>query len=163
MKNTTLFPYRYKHIGWILLSIGLVCGILLALGYADEIAFFDWKVLSLKLFPERAAFGWERPWVDWITNNWLDELAMLTTILGGLLVAFSKEKSEDEFIGQIRFQSLMWATIVNYTILLLCVVFVYDLSFLNIMIYNMFTILFFFIIRFNWSLYRSKKQMRYEE
>jgi hypothetical protein len=58
---------------------------------------------------------------------------------------------------------LVWATYVNYGVLLLAFIFVYDLSFLWIMIFNMFTILAFFIIRFNWQLYKLHNTVSNEE
>jgi hypothetical protein len=84
-------------------------------------------------------------------------------ILSGLVVAFSKEKLEDELISSIRLKSLVWATYVNYGVLLLAFIFVYDLSFLWIMIFNMFTILVFFIIRFNWQLRKLHNTVSNEE
>jgi len=37
------------------------------------------------------------------------------------------------------------------------------LAFLWVMIFNMFTILLFFIIRFNWQISKLQKAVRYEE
>jgi len=37
------------------------------------------------------------------------------------------------------------------------------MSFLWVMIFNMFTILLFFMIRFNWQISKLKKSARYEE
>ena len=40
---------------------------------------------------------------------------------------------------------------------------VYGISFFNVMTFNLFTILFFFIIRFNWELLKLKKAQKNEE
>jgi hypothetical protein len=93
----------------------------------------------------------------------LDEISGLLLIIGGLLIVSSKAKSEDEFISKIRLESLLWATYVNYFILILTIIFIYDLIFFWILVFNMFTVLIFFIFRFNWVLYKSKKQIRDEE
>jgi hypothetical protein len=53
--------------------------------------------------------------------------------------------------------------LLNYVLLIICFVFVYGFSFLNVMIYNMFTVLILFIIRFNYILYRSSKEMPNEK
>ena len=39
----------------------------------------------------------------------------------------------------------------------------FDFSFLWVMIFNMFTVLLFFIIRFNWQISKLKKSANYEE
>jgi hypothetical protein len=98
-----------------------------------------------------------------ISNNVLNEILGVLVIISGLMVAFSKEKNEDEFISKIRLQSLVWATYWNYGILILAFLFVYDLSFLWVMIINMYTIIIFFIIKFNWSLVNLNKTLTYEE
>ncbi|MBT8315474.1 MAG: hypothetical protein KJP26_13525, partial [Maribacter sp.] len=98
-----------------------------------------------------------------IANNVLNEILGVLVIISGLMVAFSKEKNEDEFISKIRLQSLVWATYWNYGILILAFLFVYDLSFLWVMIINMYTIIIFFIIKFNWSLVNLNKTLTYEE
>jgi len=99
-----------------------------------------------------------------ISENYvLDEIASILLITGALLIAFSKEKSEDEFIAKIRLESLVWATYVNYAILILAIMFVYEMTFLWVLVFNMFTLLIFFLIRFNWALYTSKNQISDEE
>jgi hypothetical protein len=98
-----------------------------------------------------------------LENNVLDELACIFLIIGALLIAFSKEKVEDEFIAKIRLESLVWATYFNYTILLLAIIFIYGMGFFWVMSFNIFTMLFFFIIRFIWMKNKSKKELAHEE
>ncbi|TYB73784.1 hypothetical protein ES675_06365 [Bizionia algoritergicola] len=99
--------------------------------------------------------GTEEGWFKIIKNGIVDELSALAIIIGGLIVGFTKEKIEDEFIYKLRTESLVWAIIVNYTILAFAVIFVYDMLFFNVMIFNMFTPLFIFIIRFNFLKLKS--------
>jgi hypothetical protein len=87
----------------------------------------------------------------------------LLLIIGAILIAFSKEKFEDEFISKIRLESLVWAIYLNYAVLILAIIFIYDMTFFWVIVLNMFTLLFFFIFRFNWALIKSKKQIRDEE
>ena len=99
----------------------------------------------------------------WFQDNVFNELVSVLIILGGLLVAFSKTKLEDEYISRIRMESLIWATYVNYGVLLVAVLFVFNLAFLDVMIYNMFTILIFFVARFHFILFKTKRQLSHEE
>ena len=96
-------------------------------------------------------------------NNVLNEIIGVILIISGLMVAFSKEKQEDEFISKLRLESLVWATYVNYAVLLVSMLFVFGISFLWVMIFNMFTILLFFIVRFNWQLRKLNKIVENEE
>ena len=68
-----------------------------------------------------------------------------------------KEKKEDEYISKLRLSSLLWAVLINYTLLLLAFLFVYGEPFIPIIIYSMFTVLIIFIARFNYILYRNSK------
>lgn len=158
MKTNFLFPFRYKWIGWALFIPGIILGI--AFSFLEvEPDFLYWKVPAIyvdSIFENDVFFGS-------IENNILDELIAVLLILGGIFIAFSKEKEEDELIAQLRLKSLVWATYFNYAILLIAILFIYDMGFYWVMVYNMFTILLFFIIRFHWQLKILRKQLSDEE
>lgn len=84
-----------------------------------------------------------------------DETAAIGVIISLLLIAFSREKVEDEMIGQLRLEALQWSVYANYIVLLIAILMVYDTAFFSVMIYNMFTVLLVFITRFRWLLYRN--------
>lgn len=158
MKTNYLFPNRYKKIGLSVLIPSLILG-LIALVFEFEPEALDLNVFAFfvdEIFGDKKYFGWTE-------NNILNEIFGVLIIVSAVLVAFSKENQEDEFISKIRLESLVWATYLNYGILLLAILFVFDFSFLWVMIFNMFTILLFFIIRFNWQVYKLKKAADYEE
>lgn len=158
MKTNYLFPNRFKKIGWFLFIPGIILGMVYLI-YQSDISLFNLKVFAIAkeaIFSETSFFAISE-------NNVLDELSSVLLIIGALLIAFSKEKSEDEFISKIRLESLVWATYINYAILVAAIIFVYDMSFFWILVFNMFTLLVFFLIRFNWALYQSKYLIRDEE
>jgi hypothetical protein len=158
MKTRLLFPNHLKKVGWILLVPSTIMGILLL--------FFDYKFkfLDSSVFTIYSAGFHENPIVfGFMDNNYANTIAGVLFLVGALFVAFSKEKQEDEFIAKTRLESLLWATYVNYGILIFCFIFLFGLEFLNIMIFNLFTILIFFIIRFHYVLYKTKKSMSYEK
>lgn len=113
-------------------------------------------IFASQLFAKDQLFGI-------IENNIWNEILGVIIIISSLMVAFSREENEDEYIQKIRLNSLVWAVYLNYAILLLTILFVYDLSFLNVMTLNIFTVLFFFIIRFNWQLNRLNKSLENEK
>lgn len=153
MKTNYLLPNKYKVFGWVLLVLGLISGLFL---YATDMDPDIIKLNVLSIYNDDSLFtGTEEGWFKIIKNGIVDELSALAIIIGGLLIGFTKEKVEDEFIYQLRTESLVWAIIVNYTILAFAVIFVYDMLFFNVMIFNMFTPLFIFIIRFNFLKLKS--------
>ncbi|MDD3771436.1 MAG: hypothetical protein BGP01_08270 [Paludibacter sp. 47-17] len=158
MKANYLFPNRFKKIGWFLFVPGVLLGILYLM-YPSDISLFNMNVLVIA---EEEIFS-NTNFLSISENYVLDEIASILLITGALLIAFSKEKSEDEFIAKIRLESLVWATYVNYAILILAIMFVYEMTFLWVLVFNMFTLLIFFLIRFNWALYTSKNQISDEE
>lgn len=158
MKLNYLFPNKYKKIGWFILIPSSIIGLItLILEFEPNSLDFNVPAIFIdKLFGDKHFIG--------VTNNnILNEILGVLIILSSLLVAFSKEVLEDEYISKIRLESLVWAVYFNYAILLMSFVFIFDFSFLWVMIFNMFTILLFFIIRFNWQISKLKKATRYEK
>ncbi len=163
MKTNYLLPNRFKLIGWIILIPSLVLGILFL------IFKFEPDFLNIKLFAfAKESFNFltgstSKEYFTFVKTNALDEILALSLIISALFVAFSKEKDEDEFISKIRLESLVWATYVSYAILFFSIIFIFGMPFFGVMVCNMFTILIFFIIRFNWLIYKSKKIVKNEK
>ena len=154
MKLNYLFPNKYKKVGWIVIIPSVIIG-LIAMGGNLEPAFLDVEVPAVFI----DEFFGETKLIGFVHNNLLNEITGLLIITSAFLVAFSKEKQEDEFISKIRLESLVWAVYLNYAILIIALLFIYDMSFMWVIIFNMFTILFFFIARFNWEVYKLKKSL----
>ncbi|MFT4611435.1 MAG: hypothetical protein ACJA1H_000902 [Glaciecola sp.] len=146
MKSNYLLSNKFKIPGWLLLCAGLITGLLLM------IMEFDSDILSLSVlafYNSDSLFSSNNGFFVIITNGVFDEIIALCIIVGGLLVGFSEEKIEDEFIYKLRKDSLVWAIIFNYIVLMFAIIFIYEFTFFNILVFNMFTPLLFFIIRFN--------------
>ncbi|MCX2745564.1 hypothetical protein OO013_16910 [Mangrovivirga sp. M17] len=159
MNISYLLPHRFKRIGWFVFIPSCILGFLVvALDFEP-----DWLDLYLPaIFIDSFSDSQERL-IGIIKSNFLNEIFGVLIIVSGLFVAFSKENNEDEYISNIRLNSLVWATYVNYAVLIIAILFVYDFTFLWVMIFNMFTILIFFIIRFNWKLMKLKKSLNHEK
>lgn len=158
MKSTYLFPNLYKKVGWLLLAPGLIFGILFLI-FQSDLSLFNTTVFA---FANETIFK-DTSYFSFLENNILDELSCILMIIGMIFLAFSREKLEDEFISKIRLESLVWATYVNYGILILAILLVYNMSFFWVLIFNMFTLLTFFLLRFNWALFTTKNQLGHEE
>jgi hypothetical protein len=158
MKTRFLLSHKLKSIGWILFITGFILGVILMINDFD---YPNWEMNVFPLIGENDIFS-KTP-LTWNKSNIADELAAVLLIVGGILVAFSKTNDEDEFISKIRMESLIWATYVNYLVLLVAILLLFDFTFFNVMVCNMFTILIFFIVRFHYMLYKSKKSVGNEE
>ena len=161
MKTNYLFPNQFKKIGWILFIPSIILGMLFVI-FQFQPNFLEIQILAIF---ESSVAPWSSGTIffDVTKTNLIDELIGLSLIISSIFIVFSKEKLEDELISKMRLESLVWATYVNYLILILAILFVYGMSFFWILVFNMFTVLFFFIIRFNWAIYKSKNQIRDEE
>ncbi len=83
----------------------------------------------------------------------LDEVICLSLLVGLLLLAFSREKIEDEWIQRVRLESFQWAMLANSLLLMAFIVFTHGTPFLTVMVYNMFTPLLIFVARYYYVLH----------
>ena len=158
MLNQLLLPHKYKRLGWFVLIPAGVFGIILAINGYD---FPSWQAKVFAIYGDEL-LG-KSQFFTIIQTSITNTVTGVLFICGALLVGFSKEKHEDEFISNLRQSSLLWAVLVNYIVLLFSFVFVYGTAFLNVMVYNMFTVLIIFIARFNYVLYRNIKAIPREK
>jgi len=158
MKTKMLLPNKFKKPGWIMLIPTTLFGLYII--FSD----FEFDFLNARVF---AFFSDEiigdSVTMGFIHTNLTYTITGIIFIISAFFVAFSREKTEDEFIARIRLESLLWATYINYGILLFCFLFFYDFGFFYVMIINMFTILVIFIIRFQYLLHRAKKSLSHEK
>lgn len=152
MLKQILLPNRFKLVGWILLVPSAILGFLLMLSDLESRLKINSKVFALY---NDEIMGSERH-TGIISTDITNTLVGVCFILGAMMVGFSKEKNEDEYVANLRLSSLMWAVWVNYVLLLLSFIFIYGMAFFNVMIYNMFTVLIIFIGRFNIILLKNK-------
>ena len=146
MKTNYLLPNKYKTIGWILFVLGIITGVFVFFSDYESNA-LTIKVLSI--YNEAVISNDPDGFFKIIENSVVDELAALAIVIGGLLVGFSKEKIEDEFIYKLRKDSLVWALIFNYVVLIFTIIFIYGFTFFDVLVFNMFTPLVFFVLRFS--------------
>ena len=142
MKPKFLLPHALKRIGWSLIITTIAFYITISNSHVQS---YIYQLLDA----HKDKFVLLINFLD----DFVDEIISVLLITGLNLVAFSKEKIEDEWVSKIRLQSLQWGVYINSAILILSIILFYNLDFLQVMVYNMFTVLIFFIIRFNYILY----------
>jgi L-asparagine transporter-like permease len=148
-----------KLLGWILFLPALLIHLLSILNY---IVLDDY--LNIQVFAIYSdTIGDKSDIFKIIIDSFSYELLSIATIISIILIGFSKLKIEDEFTSKIRYESLVWATYFNYALLIFFTLFVYGIAFLNVLAYNIYTFLIFFIIRFYFRLYQLQKASENEE
>jgi heme/copper-type cytochrome/quinol oxidase subunit 2 len=152
MLKQILLPNYFKLIGWILLIPSAILGFFLMLSDLESTLKINSKVFALY---NDEIMGSQRH-TGIISTDITNTLVGVFFILGAMMVGFSKEKKEDEYVANLRLSSLMWAVWVNYVLLLLSFIFIYGMGFFHVMIYNMFTVLIIFIGRFNIKLFINR-------
>ncbi len=124
MKSKFLLPSRFKSIGWLIFIPSIVLGFLTIFNQWEP-AFLDMPVFAIFI----DEFMGEKRLMGMLDNNILNEILGVLAMVSGLMVAFSRERDEDELISKIRLESLVWATYWNYGILILAMILVYDMAF----------------------------------
>lgn len=141
MKSRFLLPYSLKRIGLVLLLPCLVIGIM--------VLHFEFEIDGFQL---AIPYGTVMLGKTLLENNLTDELAAVLMMASLVMIAFSEEKVEDEWVAAVRLESLQWAVYVNYGLLFFAILFIYDIYFFEALVYNMYTILIFFTLRFQYMM-----------
>ena len=143
MKANYLFPHYCKWIGWSLFIPFCIAGILWLA---------DTNVLPTIKF---TCFGWEGPQKGFM-DDFMDELLVIGNTVALLLITFSKEKHEDEYIAGLRLRSFVYSILINYVVVIIGTLYLYEMRYLVFLCINMFTILLLFFVIFNILLYKFK-------
>ena len=159
MKTHFLFPNQFKNIGWLLFVLSVLGTLFFSIFNKSTDDYLNITVFSIY----QDSIGEIPGFFKFIKNGIVDEILTVGIIVGGILVGFSKTKNEDEYISKIRYESLVWATYLNYGIVIFFTLFIYGLPYLNVLFYNMFTLLLFFIIRFHYMIYKLNKSINDDE
>lgn len=147
-----LLPHTFKKVGWLLFFPSVVAGLIIMT--VNDLP-FNPIIKTFGFFGRTNLFSISKSPFRFDEIQLLPNLTGILLLAGGLLVMFSKEKKEDEYINQIRLNSLQYSVFLNYVLLFLCIVFVYEMPFFYVMIYNLFTIILIYIIRFHFLIYKN--------
>lgn len=144
MKRNLLLPTRYKLIGLFLFLPGLAGGI--------WSIFYDWEPAFLKVKLPTWLPGVSGDIFQPTTNYLHDEIALTLTMAGLLLMAFSREPKEDEFIRHTRLVSLQWAFLASIVVFVVASWVVFNDWYWYVLLFNMISTPLFFLVRFHWVL-----------
>ncbi|WP_419700322.1 hypothetical protein [Mucilaginibacter sp. NFX135] len=150
MKSRFLFPYKSRFIGYVLIFAYfpvMIAKKLFYHGYMDHGVHIN-PPENPSLFTPDHAFN---------------VMATLVVTVGLLLLAFSKEKFEDEQIIQLRLDSLQWTMYFTYILFILIVIFANSIVLVHVVGINLWLLLVFFIVRFRWVIFRLNQSVKAEK
>jgi len=150
-----LLPYKYRLIGW-LIAMPAFALMIMYLYFDFSFSFLDYHAEGARISLDGTLLFTTQ------SNNFTDEIAGVLLIAGLMMVAFSREKFEDEMTLKIRLEALLWAVFVNCLLIILSIIFIYGTLFLEVMVYNICTPLVIFIARFNYLMYMERKKLKQE-
>ena len=147
-----LFDNKYKKISGLVFYLTSIIGLYLLI--TDKI--FDLFTLNVySLFSESISdltYGG-----GWIENGLGDEIFTTIIIISGLINSFSKEKIEDELISKIRLESLTMSLFISYSLVIISTFLIYNLSYMYVLVFNLFVMLLLFNLIFRYRLYQHYK------
>lgn len=148
MNTLQLFPNHYKKIGWFIFIPSLILGIISLTGIINSLE-VSLPVVYNSGFPlsNEDSGLFKTTEIDFFPN-----LFGVLIIIGGILVGFSKEKIEDEYISNLRLKSVFWSLSVTYSIVLILFLTIFGTLFFTAMILIMFLPLLLYVFRFNYLL-----------
>jgi len=145
MKNL-LLPYPVKFAGLLLTFAGMVMSVFYLL--------FDFR-FTIPVFAIFSSFLETKMFVTFNTN-FADELTMLLLFTGLILIVFSKEKTESEYLDATREKAIVKALIYNNIMLLFSILFIYGSGFIGILVINLFSFSLFYLFIFYLMKYKQK-------
>lgn len=152
MKANYLFPVIFRKIGWWLFFPFSIMGLYCLFGNgANVLQVRMFALYCSEIFESGSGF------FKWVDSGILVELSLIGLAVSLLFISFSKEKDEDECIERIRMQSLVWAILGSYILLIVATLFIYGFAFMNFVFINMFMVLVLFIFKYNWELYKFRR------
>ena len=93
----------------------------------------------------------------------MNNIAIIGTVVGALFIGFSREKIEDEMIQHIRLNALMAAMWINYLLLIVVSLSIYNINYLTVMACGMATPLVIFLLVYHFNLYRLNRNLHHEK
>ena len=130
MKNLWLLPAWCRKAGWALFIPCAILGL-----YLMFVEYYT--PLEFEFYPALKA-----------------NIAIIGTLIGLYMVAFSKEKIEDEFINSLRMDAMIKAIILNCVIIVLASLIIYGGWYIYTLSITQYFVLLAYIIIFRYNMYK---------
>ena len=139
-----------------------IMGLILMFGHEDWLPALPCKAIALfngpKWITEKAVGP--SPVVQIITENMIEEVIIIGLVIALGLIAFSREKDEDEMTGQIRMRSFVWSLWFTTFVLAFGILFIMGLNFLSFCVVALYLYYLVYILKFNLTMRRIRREGR---
>lgn len=150
MKNRLLFPHSFRKIGFLLFPAA--AGWLLA-SYVFNKNVFPFLEYKNGISDRTNSFGPDFIFSKGFTCDFNGELSLLLTLFSLFMIAFAREKKEDEYVRTIRLHALQTSLYINYALLAVASILIYGFSFMWVMYASLFSMLIIFIFIYYYQLH----------
>ena len=148
-----LLPAKFRFVGSIFFIAGVITGVFrFYLGIKP-------KILDARVFAVYSEYLDEK-YMKLVNNNLGEEITLFLVLSGLFLIAFSKEKTENEIISNIRYQSLIISFYISFIFLLAATFFTYGFAFLYMLILFSAIPMASYIVIFRFHLYLYHKNLK---
>ncbi|MCX7874561.1 MAG: hypothetical protein N2321_00180 [Melioribacteraceae bacterium] len=144
-----LLNYKLKFVGLVLLIPSFIIAFI-RFYIGNKLEFFDTKVFAFY------SYYLEKKFFVVIENHISEEIAGIFLLISLFLIAFSKEKNENELTSVTRAKSLILSFYFNFIFLLFSFAFTYGFAFMDMLLINIFSQFIFYILIFRINLILSK-------
>jgi hypothetical protein len=146
-----LLPKGVRPLGFIFTAAGIILAVIrFYFGYKPE--FLKRDVFAIYSHYLGSKF------MQIIKNQLLEEIAGVLFMLGIFLIAFTREKDEDEKTNEFRLRSFFIAAYVNVIFVLISLLFTFGMAFMYMVMVNMAFWLIAYIISFQLMLAGHRKR-----
>jgi len=116
------------------------------------------EVLEIEVFAFCSSYL-QRMFMQFISNNMIEELTGVFLISGLFMIAFSRERKEGAKMNAIRLKSFFISAYLNFLFLIISLFVTYGLAFVYMLMLNMGVSLLIYIIAFRILLFRSRSKL----
>ncbi len=149
MKKSLLLPRICRPIGCVLFPLGLAW--LLAFYVFDNRVFpflkYDSNIGSNRMGP--ASYLFEKDF----STDFNGELSILVTLVSLFMIAFTREKIEDEYVSLKRLKALQISLYLNLLLVAVASIFIYGFAYVYILQCSIYSILVIYILVFIYQMH----------
>ena len=129
-KMTFLLPRNFRFLGILFFILGLILGIArFKYGFKPD-------VLDLDTFAVYSSYL-ETKFMQVVRNNFGEEITGILMVGGLFLMAFAREKTENELTSRLRLKSFFIAAYINFAFLIAAFLFTFGIAFVYMLMLNM--------------------------
>ena len=150
MKTDYLLPHIFRKIGWF---VFIPCWVMIIVSWLGINDWFDDDWLSFVTL-HIGNLGFFTPEQEGHSFLYFAREDMAFVSL--YMIAFSKEKVEDEYVEHLRMRSLVWALKVNTIFFVIFTWFCFGMVYVTLLLLSMFSIFLLFHFRFLYELHRRR-------